>query len=79
MFLKSGDVVFENGAPFNEVEVLQLNYDYLLATLDLVHVDIKYSDEASELVQEDCCPQEPFIQYRVESSTASGDDGSVKA
>lgn len=69
MFLTSGEEVFEDTAPFDEMQVLTSKSDYLLATLDLVGLEIKYADEADARIQEDCCPQEPFIVYRVEQST----------
>lgn len=68
MFLDSGEIVFEDAAPFDEIEVLQSNYDYLLSTLDLCGLDFKYSDEAETKIQEDCCPQAPYIMFRVEPS-----------
>lgn len=68
MFLTSGEVIFEDTAPFDEIEVLKSNYDYLLATLDLCGIEFKYSDEADARIQEDCCPQTPYILYRVEAS-----------
>lgn len=68
MFQISGEVVFEESAPFDELDVLKSNYDYLLSTLDLSGIDIKYSDDAEARIQEDCCPQEPFILYRTEPS-----------
>ncbi len=69
MFLTSGEEVFEDTAPFDEMQVLTSKSDYLLATLDLVGIEFKYADEADARIQEDCCPQEPFIVYRVEQST----------
>ena len=68
MFLVAGEVVFEDTAPFDEMQVLSTNLDYLLTTLDLVGIEFKYSDEADARIQEDCCPQDPFIVYRVEES-----------
>lgn len=69
MFLTSGEVVFEDTAPFDEKEVLSSNTDYLLTTLDLVGIEFKYADESEARIQEDCCPQEPFIVYRVDQWT----------
>lgn len=71
MFLASGEVVFEDTAPFDEKEVLSSNTDYLLTTLDLVGIEFKYADESEARIQEDCCPQEPFIVYRVDQWTPS--------
>src|SRR4051812_44244320 len=68
MFATSGEVVFEDTAPFDELTVLRSNYEYLLTTLDLCGLEFRYSDEAEARIQEDCCPQVPYIAYRVEPS-----------
>ena len=67
MFLNLGESVFDDIASFDELDVLESNFDYLLTTLDLSGIEFKYSDEADSRIQEDCCPHEPYITYRVES------------
>ncbi|KPM09989.1 leucine-tRNA ligase, cytoplasmic-like protein [Sarcoptes scabiei] len=68
MFIASGSRVLEDAAPFDEMSVLKANHDYLLSTLDLCGIDFEYSDKADQRIQEDCCPQEPFITFRTERS-----------
>lgn len=68
MFQTSGENVFEDRAHFDELAVLQQNYDYLVSTLDLCGIDLRYADEADLRIQEECCPQEPFISFRTEPS-----------
>ena len=61
--------MFSETAAFDEVKVLEDNMNYLLTTLDLIALDIKRADEADERVQEECCPGEPFIVFRTETTT----------
>ncbi|XP_046919775.2 leucyl-tRNA synthetase [Dermatophagoides farinae] len=68
LFQTSGENVFEDRAHFDELAVLQQNYDYLVSTLDLCGIDLRYADEADSRIQEECCPQEPFISFRTEPS-----------
>ncbi|CAM5999081.1 unnamed protein product [Sphagnum balticum] len=60
-------LVFNETTAFDEIQVLQENLSYLTSTLDLEGLDVKYSSEAEERIQEECCPGEPFIVYRNES------------
>jgi leucyl-tRNA synthetase len=41
---------------FDEKRVLEDNLNYLLNTLEMEGVDVKFSSEASEKIQEDCRP-----------------------
>ncbi len=41
---------------FDEAKVLTDNLDYIVNTLGMEDVDIKFSDEATEKIQEDCRP-----------------------
>ena len=41
---------------FDEAKVLSDNIDYIVNTLGLEDVEIKFSDEATEKIQEDCRP-----------------------
>ena len=41
---------------FDEKKVLEDNLNYLLNTLEMEGVDVKFSSEASEKIQEDCRP-----------------------
>lgn len=68
MFNTLNESVFEDTAPFDEMAILNANYDYLMSTLDLCGIDIKYSTEADAKIQEECCPQEPFIAYNSKPS-----------
>ena len=55
---------------FDEKQVLEDNAAYLLSTLQLDGIDIKFSNEANEKTQEECRPGEPFIVFRTEPSVA---------
>lgn len=55
---------------FDELRVLEDNIDYLINTLALEGVDVKYSSEAAEKVQEECRPGNPFIVFRTEPSVS---------
>ena len=41
---------------FDEKKVLEDNLNYLVNTLEMEGVDVKFSSEASEKIQEDCRP-----------------------
>ena len=41
---------------FDEAKVLKDNLDYIVNTLGLEDVDIRFSDEATEKIQEECRP-----------------------
>lgn len=53
---------------FDEKEILLINVAYLKSTLELVDVEVKYSDTpaAEEKIKEECCPGQPYIAYRCE-------------
>jgi len=53
---------------FDEKKVLEDNLNYLLNTLEMEGVDVKFSSEASEKIQEDCRPGVPFVIFRSEPS-----------
>ncbi|XP_014470950.1 PREDICTED: leucine--tRNA ligase, cytoplasmic [Dinoponera quadriceps] len=48
---------------FNEFDVLENNKDYLINTLDLDEIIIKYTDEAPEKTKEECCPGAPYMSF----------------
>jgi len=45
---------------FDEAKVLEDNLDYLVNTLQLEGVDIKFAHEANEKIQEECRPGESY-------------------
>ena len=49
---------------FDEKQVLEDNINYLLGTLQLDGIDVKFSTEANEKTQEECRPSDPFIVFR---------------
>ncbi|RVE52289.1 hypothetical protein evm_003079 [Chilo suppressalis] len=51
--------------PFDEAVILLDNKQYLLSTLDLDTIEVKYTDdpEASEKSREDCAPGAPHINF----------------
>ena len=49
---------------FEELKVLADNSDYLTSTLGLEGVTPTYSSEATEKIQEECRPGNPFIVFR---------------
>uniref|UniRef100_T1JCF2 leucine--tRNA ligase n=1 Tax=Strigamia maritima TaxID=126957 RepID=T1JCF2_STRMM len=53
---------------FDERTVLLRNLTYLLSTLELEHINIRFSSdtEADEKIKEECCPGLPFIVYSIE-------------
>lgn len=53
---------------FDEKKVLEDNLNYLLNTLQLDGVEVKFSTEANEKTQEECKPGGPFIIFRSEPS-----------
>lgn len=68
-FAQHGSSAFEQAVLFDEVAVLRENIDYLRNTLELDGVEIGYSDQCELAhIQEECCPGQPNIIYRVESA-----------
>ncbi|XP_025412674.1 leucine--tRNA ligase, cytoplasmic isoform X2 [Sipha flava] len=63
--LKVGDSAFNIKLDFDEKHVLELNKSYLENTLNLEHLEIKYSDdsEAPENIRNECCPGQPYITF----------------
>ena len=59
-----GMSALELSLEFDEAAVLADNADYLTATLALEGVEVVYSSEASEKIQEECRPGNPFINFR---------------
>lgn len=61
---------------FDEKNVLEENLQYLLSTLDLRDIELKYSDEATDKIKEECCPGQPFIVFSpVESAVCNAGEG----
>lgn len=64
---KTGTNALNLTLDFDEYSVLSENISYLINTLELEGLEIKYTVEADERIKEDCCPGQPFIVYRSES------------
>ncbi|RWS07474.1 leucine--tRNA ligase: cytoplasmic-like protein, partial [Dinothrombium tinctorium] len=64
-----GESVFNQTTCFDEFEVLKENIEYLKNTLEVEHIVIKSADEADSKVQEECCPQEPYIIFELKSES----------
>ncbi|GAB1604520.1 leucine--tRNA ligase, cytoplasmic-like [Argonauta hians] len=55
---------------FDEKEVLEKNASYLLGTLRLLSLKIRFSNEANDKkITETCCPGKPIISYTSEPAT----------
>ncbi|XP_067663552.1 leucine--tRNA ligase, cytoplasmic-like [Haliotis asinina] len=65
-FAKQGMKALALTMDYDETEILKTNLKYLTYTLELEKIDIKFSEDADEKVQQDCCPGKPFITYRTE-------------
>ena len=48
---------------FDEKKVLEDNIKYLLNTLEMEGIDVKFSSEANEKTQEDCRPGKLFLPF----------------
>jgi len=69
MFARQGESVFCQTSEFDETAVLQDNIEYLTNTLELEGITISFADQCDlPHIQEECCPLEPSIIYRNESS-----------
>lgn len=57
------------GLPFDEAAILVDNKQYLLSTLDLESIEVKYTDseDTPEKTREDCAPGQPHISFSVEA------------
>lgn len=53
---------------FDEKEVMEMYMRYLVSTLELEGLDVKYSEEADDKVKDDCVPGSPFLTLRTEPS-----------
>ncbi|XP_041358320.1 leucine--tRNA ligase, cytoplasmic-like [Gigantopelta aegis] len=69
-FQKHGVKALDLTMEFDECKVLEGNLKYLTNTLEMEGIDVKFSDNADEKVQQDCCPGKPFITFRTEPSVA---------
>ncbi|XP_038055725.1 leucine--tRNA ligase, cytoplasmic-like [Patiria miniata] len=65
---KSGPRAMDLTMEFDEKEVLETNIAYLTSTLELEGLDVKFSSEATDKIQEECCPGKPFSLFRTEPS-----------
>lgn len=50
-----------NELPFDEMEVLSNNMDYIFSRSNLKTLTLKYSDEGNEMVQTKCIPGKPML------------------
>ncbi|XP_048776266.2 leucine--tRNA ligase, cytoplasmic-like [Ostrea edulis] len=67
---KNGIKALNLTSDIDEVEVMKKFKKYMISTLDVEGLDIRYSDEADDKVKEDCCPGKPFTTFREEPSVA---------
>ncbi|XP_046369849.2 leucine--tRNA ligase, cytoplasmic-like [Haliotis rufescens] len=65
-FAKQGMKALALTMDYDETEILKTSLKYLTYTLELERIDIRFSEDANEKVQQDCCPGKPFITYRTE-------------
>lgn len=55
---------------FDEKEVMEMYKKYLLSTLELEDLVVKFSEEAEDKVKEDCVPGSPFLTLHTEPSVS---------
>lgn len=55
---------------FDEKKTLESGLDYLVSSLDLEGVEIKYSEDATEKIQEQCAPGKPFSSFVAKPSVS---------
>ena len=66
-FLVEGSCVFEEASPFDEREILNENFCYIINSLELDGLEIKSADDCDlSSVKDECCPLEPVIIFRRE-------------
>uniref|UniRef100_A0A2R5L832 leucine--tRNA ligase n=1 Tax=Ornithodoros turicata TaxID=34597 RepID=A0A2R5L832_9ACAR len=58
-----GIVALNTTLDFDEKYVLEENMRYLLNTLELDAIELKYNHEASEKIKEECSPGQPYIVF----------------
>lgn len=63
LLLTQGERALSQTAPFDEINVLNNNLEYLKSTLNIESLTIKSSDDADDKVKEECCPMEPVIVF----------------
>ncbi|XP_072026389.1 leucine--tRNA ligase, cytoplasmic-like [Amphiura filiformis] len=67
---KKGPRAMDLTVDFVEKDVLESNLTYLTNTLEMEGLDLKFSSEATDKIQEECCPGKPFTVFRTEPSVA---------
>ncbi|XP_071120452.1 leucine--tRNA ligase, cytoplasmic-like isoform X1 [Mytilus edulis] len=67
-FEKIGSKALQLAMDFDEKEVITIYHQYLVTTLDLEGLDVKFSDDGDGKIKDDCTPGKPYIVYRIETS-----------
>ncbi|XP_050416526.2 leucine--tRNA ligase, cytoplasmic [Patella vulgata] len=67
-FSKDGMKALNLTTEYNEMDILQVNLKYLISTLELEGIEIKFSDLAEDKVKEECCPGKPFMTFTEQAS-----------
>ncbi|XP_064636547.1 leucine--tRNA ligase, cytoplasmic-like isoform X2 [Lineus longissimus] len=65
---KKGVKALDTTMEYDEKMILEECMEYLRSTLNLEGLDVKYSDEGTDKIKEECCPGQPFIEFRSEPS-----------
>ncbi|XP_021345352.1 leucine--tRNA ligase, cytoplasmic-like [Mizuhopecten yessoensis] len=55
---------------FDEKEVLEMYKKYLVSTLEVEDLDVKFSEEAESKVKEDCVPGTPFLTLHTQPNVS---------
>ncbi|XP_071500839.1 LOW QUALITY PROTEIN: leucine--tRNA ligase, cytoplasmic-like [Diadema antillarum] len=58
-----GPRAMETTMDFDEIDILQSNLEYLTNTLELEGLEVRPSTEASDKIQEECCPGKPYSVF----------------